>query len=132
MILIMYLFSEFSGVYFKWMTLDSVLISKDGRLILSGLDGCVLARCGGNEPASSRQSHGRDSRPTHKPAVPTAMLSTSSPETVLGAPASKHSSSFIAAVACVYILTGKSLFKVYKDIIIDYYPVDFAKISPHL
>lgn len=111
-IIIIIISFKFSGLYFKWITLDSVMISKEGRLILSGLDGCVFAKSNYNEPASTKQSS-RDSRGgSHKPAVPHSMLSTSSPETVLGAPADRCSSSFIAAVICVYILTGKTLFKV--------------------
>ena len=97
------------------------MISNDGRLVLSGLDGCVFAKSGSNGPASLKQSSSRDSRGgggAHKPAVPSSMLSTSSPETVLGSPADKYASTFIAAVVCVYILTGKTLFKVKIDYMI--------------
>ena len=40
---ILFYFFHFSGVYFKWISLDQIFLSSEGKLILGGLSGATYA-----------------------------------------------------------------------------------------
>ena len=115
------MFYIFSGIAFKWLSVDQLFLSREGRLVLGGLDGAVLARSSANLPLSDEQARRRSKakrsesssdKGAVKPLVPLSQLSTSAPEVVLGAAACEATGMFAAGAVCAILLTGQPAIKV--------------------